>query len=205
MMPHYSMGGGKTPKEIRERRIKGKPKRKTAEAAHTSILRRGWNLFVSFTAIVTVVGAFFYFRPTVEIETPSYGPSDPHELFSRPFVIKNNSPFFSVFDVQAACGIVRVLYDPTGQDVHGLATQLDPPISEFEAGKEHSLPCRNPIQSARPMLGADVVLSLDYRRPWLFLGHTITYQGYRARIGSDGKAYWTPYASSVKPPPMPPA
>jgi hypothetical protein len=200
------MGKGKTPKEIQERRTEGKRKRgKAAEVSHSSPWARIWDLFRAFAVVLGVVGTYFVFKPTVEIQTPSSNPSDAYELFSRPFVIKNNSRWFSVRDVHASCGIVRVLYDPTGQDVHGLATQLDPPISEFEAGKEHSLPCRNPIQSARPMLGAEVVLSLDYRRPWLYLGHTMTYQGYRAFIGSDGKAYWTPYAPSVKPPPMPPS
>src|SRR5258706_12400733 len=105
------MGSGKTPKEIQARRAEGKRKRKTADVSHVSALTRMWNLFVAVTIVLGVLGVpgtYFYFRPTIEIETPSSNPSDAYELFSRPFVIKNNSPWFSVRDVHASCGIVRV-------------------------------------------------------------------------------------------------
>jgi hypothetical protein len=196
------MAKGKPPKDIRARRAEGKkPPRKNEPPQ--SIVRRVWSLVVGVSVVLGVVGGYFYLKPTIEIETPSSNPSDAYQLFSRPFVIKNNSPFFSVSDVHARCGIVRVLYDPTGSDVHGLATELEPPISEFGAGEEHSFLCSNPMKSPKPIRSAEVILALDYVRPWLYLGHTVTNQSYRALIGSDGRAYWTPYVTGIKPPTPP--
>jgi hypothetical protein len=165
--------------------------------------RRVWSLVVAAGVVVTLIAGYFYFKPTIEIETPSSNPSDAYELFSRPFVIRNNSLFFSVSDVHASCGIVRVLYEPTGSDVHGLATELEPPISKFGAGEEHSVLCSNPMKPPKPIRSAEVILALDYVRPWLYLGHTVTAQSYRALIGSDGRAYWTPYVTGIKPPTPP--
>jgi hypothetical protein len=160
-------------------------------------------LGAAVVAAATLISAYFYFRPTIEIETPQSNPSDAYELFSRPFVLKNNSLLFSVSDVHASCGIVRVLYEPTGSDVAGLATELEPPISEFGAGEEHSFLCSNPIKSPKPIRSAEVILSLDYVRPWLYLGHTATNQAYRAVIGRGGRAYWTPYVTEIKLPARP--
>ena len=162
-----------------------------------------WSLIVAAGVVVTLISGYFAFRPTIEIQTPSSTPSDAYELFSRPFVLKNNSLLFSVSDVHASCGIVRVLYEPTGSDVHGLATELEPPVSEFGAGEEHSFLCSNPIKSPKPIRSAEVIFSLDYVRPWFYLGHTVTKQAYRAVIGSDGRAYWTPYVTGFKPPTRP--
>jgi hypothetical protein len=191
------MGKAKPPREIQERRMEGKKKRKAVEVPRSSLLTRMWNLFVAGTIVLGVLGTYFFFRPTIEIETPSSNPSDAYELFSRPFVIKNNSPWFSVRDVHASCGIVRVWRGTPSEpsaDENNFVSDYVPPIAVFEAGEEHSVPCMDAAESQRPIRRAEVIVALDYNRPEFYLGHTETHQGYRAVIGADGKAYWTPYA-----------
>jgi hypothetical protein len=146
--------------------------------------------------IATLVGLYFYFRPNVEIEVPSSNLTDSESLFYRPFVIRNNSPWLSVYDVHVMCTVQRVVRgspDKPAVEFMNASPDYVPPIRELVAGERHSVPCMENIQSKKPIISADVVLSLDYYRPRVFFGHTATGQGYRAVLGTDGSAYWTPY------------
>ncbi len=189
------MTKGKAPKEIRERRKDGK-KRHGWGVADSSLSTRMWNLFVAFTIVAGVMGTYFFFRPTVEIETPSSNPSDAYELFSRPFVIKNNSPWFSVRDVHVLCQVNRIWRgSPLAPSLeeNNAAADYVPPVQVLNAGEQYSIPCATLIESSKPIRRAEVIIVFDYYRPWFYLGHTVTQQGYRAIIGGDGRGYWTPY------------
>jgi hypothetical protein len=136
-----------------------------------------------------LLSAFFTFRPSIEIEMSSSSLTDTEGLFSRPFVIKNNSRWASVYDVHVMCTVQRVVRgSPTAPAVEYMNAAPDyvPPIQQLGAGERHSVPCSESAQSNKPIRSADVVLSLDYIRPWAFFGHTATEQGYRAVIGADG-------------------
>ena len=141
------MGKGRPPREILARRNDGKkPKPKPKDERDFSYTKWASSAVVAGSLVLAYLIPYLTLKPTIEIETPSSNPADAYELFSRPFVIKNNSALFSVYNVRASCGIVRVLYEQNAWNEHGLATQFVPPIPEFEAGQEHSVPCSDLMQ-----------------------------------------------------------
>src|SRR5262249_37189967 len=139
------------------------------------------NTLLGFAAtIITFFTLYIYYRPSVEIEIPSENVTDAQSLFYRPFVIKNNSPWLPVYDVHVMCTVKRIVRgSPDKPAVEFMNANPDyvPPIRELTAGERHSVPCMDYVQSDKPIISADVVLSLDYYRPRMFFGHTATQQG----------------------------
>jgi hypothetical protein len=169
------------------------PKKEPKKEKKPSVIGRAFALIV---AVMGLLSAYFYFRPSVEIEVPSSNSSNTEGLFSRPFVMKNNSPWASVYDIHVMCVVQQVVRGTRAApqvEYMNAAPDFVPSISELAAGERHSVPCIDPVITSKPLLSADVILSLDYIRPRPFLGHTATEQGYRAVIGEDGRAYWTPF------------
>lgn len=187
----------RAPQELQQRRKKANKSNAKEKSSRSSLFSKGWNVFVALAVIAGAFGTYYYFRPTVDIETPSSTPSDAFELFSRPFVVKNNSLFFPVHDLHASCGIVRIWRGtPSSPQLEegGFIADDAAPLTLFDPGEEHSVPCSSATESNAPVVRAEVVVALDYYRPWYYMGHTETHQGYSAVIGRDGRAYWTPYA-----------
>jgi hypothetical protein len=169
------------------------PKKEPKNEKKPTVTGRVFGLIV---AVVGLLSAYFYFRPSVEIEVPSSNSADAQNLFYRPFVIKNNSPWASVYDVNAMCTtelILRGTRAAPEMEANNARADYIPPIKELGAGERSSVPCLSSAGSKDPLLTADVILSLDYTRPWFFYGHTATQQGYKAVIGGDGRGYWTPF------------
>jgi hypothetical protein len=171
-----------------------KPEHKTE--SKTSVFERAYGLFIFTVTVVGLIGSYLYLRPSVEIEVPSSNMTDTESLFYRPFVIRNNSPWLSVYDVHVMCTVQRIVRgSPDKPTVEFMNASPDyvPPIRELVAGERHSVPCMENVESSKPVISADVTLSLDYYRPRFFLGHTATEQGYRAVLATNGSAFWTPY------------
>jgi len=153
------------------------PKKEAAKQPETSFLgKTNWLLGFAGTVVGLVV-SYMYFRPSVEIEVPSSDSSNTEGLFSRPFVIKNNSPWPSVYDVHVSCVVEQVVRGSRAApqvEYMNAAPDFASPINELDAGERHSVPCTNPvITSKQPLLSANVVLSLDYIRPRIFLGREL--------------------------------
>ena len=172
------------------------PKTKQLGEQKPSFFGRTYGLLTFVATVVGLIGSYLYLRPSVEIEVPSSNMTDAESLFYRPFVIRNNSPWLSVYDVHVMCTVQRIVRgSPDKPVVEFMNASPDyvPPIRELVAGERHSVPCMENVESSKPVISADVTLSLDYYRPRFFLGHTATEQGYRAVLATNGSAFWTPY------------
>jgi hypothetical protein len=199
------MSKARPPKEIRQRRQEAKARKKQlTEPVRTSALGllrltlgRLWSFFVAVSIAVTLVGGgYFFFRPTLEILPPAPIATQSNDLFSSPFIVKNNSVWFSITDVRATCHTGRVWRDFNVREYDN--TFYDLPVRTLEAGEEYSVPCDNGGVFPNTIRKAEVTLELEYKRPWFYLGHTSTHQGYQAVIRDD-KAYWTPSQVPFRP------
>src|SRR2546429_5069044 len=81
------------------------PKKEPKKEKKPSVIGRSFGLIV---ALVGLLSAYFYFRPSVEIEVPSSNTTDTEGLFSRPFLMRHNGPWSSVYDVQSMCVVQEV-------------------------------------------------------------------------------------------------
>jgi hypothetical protein len=198
------MPKARAPKEIQQRRQKA-PKKRSIGAVRTSewgrlrstLDRLGRFLAAISVAVTLIGGGYFFFRPTLEILPPAPIPIQQNDLFSSPFIVKNNSVWFSVADVRASCHVGRIWRDLNEREENNNAFRVSP-VKMLEAGEEHSVPCDTGIIFPYAVRKAEVTLVLDYKRPWFYLGHTSAHQGYEAVIRDD-KAYWTPSQVPFRP------
>jgi hypothetical protein len=132
-----------------------------------------WSFVVALSVVVGLAsGGYFFFRPTLEIVPPAPIPIDANGIFSSPFIIKNNSVWFSVLDVRTTCHVIRLWrYTGNSQIVEtNTDVRILPQIQTLEAGEEHSVPCYSGFNAPQAVRLAEVALVLDYKRPWFYFG-----------------------------------
>ncbi len=146
---------------------------------------------VTFLGILTLLSAYFYFRPSLSASSSSL--LDPTDVFSSPIEITNEG-VLDIFDIMPFCNI-------SGKYCSGaiLSTGRDIIVSRFEdsyhyekisSGETATLICGLTIRDPDPMCSAEISIHLSFRPVFFWPFHNNKEFLFMGQRDLNGNFHW---------------